>query len=243
MSVTPGDPSTQPLVLEFKVSSFSLPTLQLLDPDMDAVAAQLANKVNQAPEFYQNAPVVIDLNRLANSQASVDFALLVGIMRGYRMVPVGVRGGNATQNEMAEMMDLAILGEDCRKTTGPEGEVRTVSSTDRVVSKFSSRIISRPVRSGQRCYAQGGDLIVMGSVNSGAEVLADGNIHVYGFLRGRAHAGVKGDVNARIFCQSLQPELISIAGRYRVNVTLDPDLSGKPVTVYLKENSLFINKI
>lgn len=243
MSATPGDHSAQTPVLELKVSSFSLLTLQLLDHDMDAVAAQLANKVNQAPDFFQNAPVVIDLNRLADSQASIDFPLLVGIVRGYRMVPVGVRGGNATQNEMAEMMDLAILGEDRRQTSAPEGDARKVSSTDRVMPKISNRLIARPVRSGQRFYAQGGDLIVTGSVNSGAEVLADGNIHVYGFLRGRAHAGVKGDTNARIFCQSLQPELISIAGRYLVNVTMDPDLSGKPVSVYLKENSLFINKL
>ena len=239
MFATPGDASTQPAVLELKVNNFSLLTLQLLDPDMDAIAAQLADKVNQAPDFFQNAPVVIDLNRLANSQASVDFPLLVGIMRGYRMVPIGVRGGNAAQNEMAEMMDLAILSKDRRQIPEPEGDAQP----DKVVPTITNRLIARPVRSGQRFYAQGGDLIIMGSVNSGAEVLADGNIHVYGFLRGRAHAGVKGDAKARIFCQSLQPELISIAGRYRVNVTLAPDLSGKPVSVYLKENSLFINKL
>ncbi len=243
MSATPGDSSTQPSVLELKVDNFSLLTLQLFDPDMDAVAAQLANKVNQAPDFFQNAPVVIDLNRLASSQARVDFPLLVGIMRGYRMVPVGVRGGNAAQHEMAEMMDLAILSNSRRQIPAPEEDAHTVSSTDSAMPRTSNRLIARPVRSGQRFYAQGGDLIVAGSVNSGAEVLADGNIHVYGFLRGRAHAGVKGDVKARIFCQSLQPELVSIAGRYRVNVSLDPDLNGKPVTVYLKENSLFIHKI
>lgn len=247
MSEIPGEPSVQTPALEIKVASFALPTLELLNSDMEAVAAQLADTINQEPDSFHNAPVVIDLNHLRDTQSAIDFPLLVGIMRGYRMVPVAVSGGNSEQNELAEMMDLAILGEQRKqRSSSPSAHPRdaaTQSLKDRLEPRTVNRLIAHPVRSGQRFYARDGDLIVMGSVNSGAEVLADGNIHIYGLLRGRAHAGVKGNTETRIFCQHLQAELISIAGRYRVSVTLNPDLSDKPITVYLKDNNLLVRII
>ena len=247
MSVTPGEPSVQTPALEIKVASFALPTLELLNSDMEAVAAQLADTINKEPDSFHNAPVVIDLNHLSDTQTAIDFPLLVGIMRGYRMVPVAVSGGNAAQNELAEMMDLAILGEQRKQRSSSASphprDAATQSFKDRLEPRTVNRLIAHSVRSGQRFYARDGDLIVMGSVNSGAEVLADGNIHIYGFLRGRAHAGVKGNTETRIFCQHLQAELISIAGRYRVSVTLNLELSDKPVTVYLKDNDLLVRMI
>ncbi len=247
MSVTPGEPSVQTPALEFKVASFALHTIELLNSDMDAVAAQLADTINQEPDSFHNAPVVIDLNHLTDTKTAIDFPLLVGIMRGYRMVPVAVSGGNAAQNEMAEMMDLAILGEQRKQSSASSPtqprDVTPQAFKDRLEPRAVNRLIAHPVRSGQRFYARDGDLIVMGSVNSGAEVLADGNIHIYGFLRGRAHAGVKGNTETRIFCQHLQAELISIAGRYRVSVTLNTEPSDKPIAVYLKDNNLLMRMI
>ena len=212
---------------------------------MDAVATELGQETEKTPELFQNTPVVIDLHKLASTQASVDFPLLVGLMRGYSMIPIGVRGGNTHHNEMAEMMELAILSETDRQTPAPKAAKpgQAAAKTKKNTLPNANRFITRPVRSGQRLYAPGGDLIIMGPINSGAEVVADGNIHVYGTLRGRAHAGVKGNRDAHIFCRDLRAELISIAGRYRVNLAMDPALCGKPVHVYLKEQSLAIDEL
>ena len=242
---------TQTSVLELKADTFSFPVLQLLDNDMDAVATELGQKTEKTPELFQNTPVVIDLHRLASTQASVDFPLLVGLMRGYSMIPIGVRGGNTHQNEMAEMMELAILSESDGQVSAPSTHrapkagkpVQKTGQTKKNSLPNANRFVTRPVRSGQRLYAPGGDLIVIGPINSGAEVVADGNIHVYGTLRGRAHAGVKGNREAHIFCRDLRAELISIAGRYRVNLATDPALCGKPVHVYLKDQSLAVDEL
>lgn len=248
MSAKSTQSNDYPQSLELKADSFTFPVLELYSNDMDAVATQLALKVEQASDFVFNAPVIIDLSKLSKASTSVDFPLLVGLMRGYRMIPVGVRGGNQLQNEMAEMMELAILEEGVNKKRSPTSEDAAEKSDSNPQPSPAtvmgvSRIVSRPVRSGQRLYASGGDLIVIGPINSGAEVVADGNIHVYGTLRGRAHAGVKGNQGARIFCHDLRAELISIAGRYRINVDLEAGLSGKPVTVYLKNKGLVIDEI
>jgi septum site-determining protein MinC len=247
MSAKPTQSNDYPQALELKADSFTFPVLQLFSNDMDAVATQLALKVEQASDFVFNAPVIIDLSSLSKASTSVDFPLLVGLMRGYSMIPVGVRGGNQLQNEMAEMMELAILEEGSNKkrpsVTKDSATGSGPTSQPQATGMSTSRIVSRPVRSGQRLYASGGDLIVIGPINSGAEVVADGNIHVYGTLRGRAHAGVKGNQQARIFCHDLRAELISIAGRYRINVDLESGLSGKPVTVYLRNKGLVIDEL
>ncbi len=242
---------TQTSVLELKADTFTFPVLQLLGNDMDAVATELGQKTEQTPELFQNTPVVIVRHKLAGTQASVDFPLLVGLMRGYSMIPIGVRGGNTHQNEMAEMMELPILSETGGRTLSSAGQQAPAASkaskaatqTKKNTIPNANRFVTRPVRSGQRLYAPGGDLIIMGPINSGAEVVADGNIHVYGTLRGRAHAGVKGNREAHIFCRDLRAELISIAGRYRVNVAMDPAICGKPVHVYLKGQSLAIDEL
>jgi septum site-determining protein MinC len=245
MSAKPTQSNDYPQALELKADSFTFPVLQLFSNDMDAVATQLALKVEQASDFVFNAPVIIDLSSLSKASTAVDFPLLVGLMRGYRMIPVGVRGGNQLQNEMAEMMELALLeeGSDKKKPSSPRDNATGSGPASTPAARGLSRIVSRPVRSGQRLYASGGDLIVIGPINSGAEVVADGNVHVYGTLRGRAHAGVKGNQDARIFCHDLRAELISIAGRYRINVDLESGLSGKPVTVYLKNKGLIIDEL
>lgn len=105
------------------------------------------------------------------------------------------------------------------------------------------KVISRPVRSGQQVYAQGGDLVIAASVSEGAEILADGNIHVYGTLRGRALAGVKGDTGARVFCQSLEAELISVAGQFVMHDTIKGECWKQPAHVYLDEETLHIEPL
>jgi septum site-determining protein MinC len=212
---------------------------------MEAVGDQLGAKVEQAPDFFHNAPVVIDLQALNGSDGGVEFPLLVGLLRGYGMIPVGVRGGTKTQNEAAEAMELAILGDTVAK---PPARARTTQKETARPSPTPSRgaafkLVTRPIRSGQRVYAAGGDLVVVAQVSSGAEIMADGNIHVYGTLRGRALAGVKGNQEARIFCKNLQAELISVSGHYRISENIASTLKGKAVQIYLDERTLRVEEL
>nr|AFK79041.1 MinC [Candidatus Thiosymbion oneisti] len=239
--------------VELKAAAFTLPVIHLFDTDMDGVAEQLGTKMDQAPEFFRNTPVVVDLSALPPRAGDIQFPLLVGLLRGYGMIPVGVRGGNAFQNQAAEVMELAIMGEAAISNPGQATDepvskpaaqaAEQAPGTIKPSSGRTSKLVTQPVRSGQRVYATGGDLSVVGPVSSGAELLADGNIHVYGPLRGRAMAGMSGDAEARIFCQALEAELVSVAGRYRVSERIPDVLKGIPVQIFLDQEILRIEKL
>jgi septum site-determining protein MinC len=256
-----GADGAQP-VLEIKAASFSLPVIRLLRVEMDDVAEQIKSKVEQAPDFFLHAPVVIDLGGLDDPDDEINFPRLVGLLRGFGMLPVGLRGGSATQQEAARAMELVLMSDGARRRvreTRNENESmneETASSdpdsrgadasehndtTDAGIGvEIGSTLISRPVRSGQKVYAAGGDLTVMAAVNSGAELMADGNIHIYGPMRGRVFAGIKGNTSARIFCQDLQAELVAVAGHYRVSENIPPNLKNARVQIYLDHETLRI---
>lgn len=258
---SPDRPEPDRPVLELKAAAFTLPVIRLFGVDMDAVETELAPKVSQAPSFFRNTPVVIDLMALSDADAEVGFPQLVGLLRGMGMMPVGVRGGSSAQHEAAQAMELAILGDahkprqrvsasevehsDASLTPVQESAAvrppRTGGAAATVVS--ASLLVDRPVRSGQRVYAAGGDLTVVAAVSSGAELMADGNIHIYAPMRGRVIAGLKGDANARIFCQDMRAELVSVAGHYRVSENIPADLKGKRVQVFLDHEVLRIEPL
>lgn len=223
---------------ELKGSLFTLTVLYLRRVDLEAIERHLAEKISQAPGFFTNAPVIVDLSPLPKTTVSVDFAALYDRLRRHGMIPVGVRNGSIELQAAAIRAGLPVL---------PEGRPQTVTTkTEAVESEpppVYNKIVTQPVRSGQQIYVPDGDLILMGTVSAGAEVLADGNIHVYGRLRGRALAGAKGNDEARIFCQSLEAELVSIAGRYRVIEELDESVRDRPVQMYLSENRLIIKPL
>ena len=226
---------------ELKGSLFTLTVLHLFQLDRVAIERHLARKVEQAPSFFSNTPVVIDLEDLAeppNGLDKADFNGLYELLRGHGMAPVGIRNGSPELQAVARQAGLPMLPDSrsagaTRKTERPEP------------TPVRSRIVNHPVRSGQQIYAPDGDLIVVGAVSAGAEVIADGNIHIYGALRGRALAGVKGDVETRIFCQSLEAELISIAGRYRISEQINLDLAdrGKAMQIHLADDRLVIDHL
>lgn len=230
---------------ELKAAGFTLPVIRLLGVDMDTVAEQLAPKVEQAPGFFRNTPVVIDLGALSASDGEIGFPQLVGLLRALGMIPVGVRGGSTAQHEAAQAMELAILSDGSKprggavaEASGAAGALPAAPQPDGAAAapvgvEIGSTLITRPVRSGQRIYAAGGDLCVVAPVSSGADLMADGNIHVYGPLRGRAMAGLKDNMDARIFCLDLQAELVSVAGHYRVSESIPPELKGKRVQIFL----------
>lgn len=250
----PGADSPKP-AFELKAATFTLPVIRLLGVDMDGVADQLGIKVEQAPDFFRNTPVVIDLSGLPPGAGQIEFPLLVGLMRGFGMIPVGIRGGTEEQHQAAEAMELAILGDAFVRRTPPRETsnqpeprptprpVTPAQTPAEEPSSASQRLVTRPVRSGQRVYAPGGDLSVIAPVSHGAELMADGNIHVYGPLRGRAMAGMKGDTSARIFCQDLQAELLSVAGHYRISENIPDEVKGVPVQIFLDGDVLRVEKI
>lgn len=237
------------VAFQLKGSLFTLTALQLFELDIERLRDQLSSMVQQAPKFFQYAPMVIDLQKLAEQNATIDFAELVGLLRSLRLIPVGVRNGNPAQRAAAMTAGLAILPEAKAELN------QAPSNKDTLVNKVAakpaptktiaqqSKLVTQPVRSGQQIYAQGGDLIILAAVSPGAELLADGHIHVYGPLRGRALAGVTGDTQARIFCHSLEAELVSIAGHYWVNEDLKDTNREVPVQIYLQGEKLQLDKL
>lgn len=249
MSASAGEATIERTVAaDLRADSFTLPVLRLLQGDMDAVSAVIAEKQEQAPEFFRNTPVIIDLHALETDSGSVEFPLLVGILRGAGMIPIGVRGGTDVLNASAQGMELAIFSGGQQETesapANKPGRCGAEDSNPEAEASPSGQtmMITRPVRSGQRIYAAGGDLIVLSQVGSGSEVMADGNIHIYGALRGRAFAGVKGNQEARVFCHALYPELVAVAGRYVVSEKILPDVLGKPVQIWLEDGRLRIER-
>lgn len=251
-------------VLDVKGSMFTLSVLQPKNTDMVAFEAALEERIAQAPRFFQNAPVVIDVQALRDMVPELDFAGLVALLRRHQLVPVGVRHATPAQQTAAVAAGLALLhGGSLAEATPAAGQAAasqvthavetpptkaapTVTSEPQVppapsVTATPTKTLTTPVRSGQRIYARGGDLVILAAVNAGAEVLADGNIHIYGPLRGRALAGVLGDAQARIYAQSMEAELVSVAGHYRVFEPQPPDeLRGKPTQIYLERERLVI---
>lgn len=240
-------PNTQ-LALEFKSSTFSVPVLVLLTEDLILFKQQLLNKTKQAPDFFKNSPLVLDLQPLNKLGYDIKIVEVVGIIRQAGLLIVGLRGGSLIQNEQAlelhipiysSLSEGAITAEDKKqKKAAPSSK----SDEEIKVDVRATTLITHPIRSGQRIYAEG-DLIIMAQVSAGAEIIAEGNIHVYNTLRGRALAGVQGNIDARIFCFDLQAELISIAGNYKVSEDLDKSVRNKPVQIYLQNQSLIIKDI
>lgn len=240
MSAVNHDREASGHLFEFKGGSISLPVLKLMSSDMEAVAAQIGVKVRQAPEFFRHAPVAIDLHELSAEGDIPDFHRLVQALKTCGLVPVGVRGGAPALLSAAQEAELAVLADTksdhAHSTPKPAPPAPAPGS-------LPGKLIEQPVRSGQRIYAPGGDLVVLAPVSAGAEIMADGNIHVYSALRGRALAGVQGNLDARIFCMDLDAELIAIGGHYKVSEHLDDSVRGKPVQVYFRDNSLIIEDL
>lgn len=220
-----------------KGSMMTLTVLHLRDPHPSAVDKQLSKTITETPELFRNMPVVIDLQHLLDYNQSIDFVELSALMREYGLIPVGTCNGNQQLEQAAKMAGLGTLAGV--KNQASKSSAASRSKTNKAPVITHAKIITQPVRSGQRIYAQNTDLIIQSSVSNGAEIIADGNIHVYGSLRGRAIAGAQGYENARIFCSSLQAELISIAGNFKLQDKIEPTTG--PVVVHLADGALTID--
>jgi septum site-determining protein MinC len=230
-----------PATFEIKSANLPLVSLLLKSTDLAVMAEELKARFGEVPEFFDNDPMVLDLSPLGG-QGEVDFGELLHLLRGYRVAPVAVRGGSDEQMKQAVLKGLAVANElrvVGAKTLDPGLRRDDSGSRDdklpAPVQPKEAMVVDKPLRSGQQVYARGRDLIVMQMVNAGAEVIADGHIHVYAPLRGKAIAGAKGNTEARIFSLALEAQLVSIAGIYRTSeVPLPPEVLGKPTQVRLQ---------
>lgn len=250
MSIVSQDLKT---VLEFKSSSFNVPALILDCNKLPEIKKELQQKISQAPDFFKYSPLVIDLHRLTEQNLTFDLQTFIQTLRELNFLPIGIQGGTKKQHKTALEMGIPMLS--VRLSNEVKHKEKTVESPakqeedeeqlpDTVieVSVIESKLVTYPVRSGQRIYSKG-DLIVLAQVSAGAELLAEGNIHVYASLRGRALAGVQGNTESRIFCTELQAELISIAGNYRIRDEQNDYTGNKPVQIYLQDKSLIIKEL
>ncbi len=238
--------------LEIKGSLLTVLVLQVNSTDQDLLSAQLQEKIVKDSPFFANTPIIIDLSAIEETaQRELDLVGLVSALRERGVVPVALRGAADELTPKALETGIGILPSSnlSRKAEQAEEELREqpADKTEQLppeqhCEKVRTRVISQPIRSGQQIFAQG-DLVILSSVNAGAEVLAKGNIHVYGPLRGRALAGVEGDESACIFSLQCNPELIAVAGDYMVNESLDSKIVNQSVMISRNSEGLVFSPL
>jgi septum site-determining protein MinC len=239
---------------QLKGSAISVVVLAIIHYEPAALAQELKEKIDQAPQFFLNSPVLISFEKLVDVEPlGAGLAPLLDICRTLGLQPLGFTAVPDDLLPVVQSTGLALLprpGERALKMPSheeaapePRGQVQVETVIEERLIQRVSKLVTRPVRSGQQIYAEGADLIVMAQVSEGAEVLADGHIHIYGSLRGRALAGVRGDDSARIFCQSMEAELVSIAGNFLLRDSFAEDVLKKPVQIYLAGDNMCVEKL
>ncbi|WP_318409886.1 septum site-determining protein MinC [Photobacterium leiognathi] len=228
---------------ELKGSSFTLSALHLIDGDIKKATDHLKEKVELAPNFFASAPVVIDIS---NAGKDINFKQLKAGIVDAGMIPVGISGCKEPElQKQAKSAGFAIMNaaRSVKEQSIAESTEVEPSPQPEEKGRESALIIRTPVRSGQQIYAKNRDLVILNHVSAGAEILADGCIHIYGTLRGRAIAGANGDQEATIFCQNLQSELISVAGNYWLSDNIQEEFWGKGVVISIANNTLSIEHL
>ncbi|WP_166269152.1 septum site-determining protein MinC [Marinobacter caseinilyticus] len=231
---------------QLKGATVSLTALELHYFEIGPFEDTLRDKIRQAPGFFRDIPLIVSLEKYEGLTSELDFFQIIGICRRHNIHVAGVRGGNDDQRRLARNASLALLPASARReesvtepaAASPEADM--APTTEAFQGPVAAKIINQTVRSGQQVYAPEGDLIILAPVQAGAEVLAAGNIHVYGPLRGRALAGVHGLESARVFCQSLEAELVSIAGHYKISEDIQDHGWKSAVHIQLKDDQLVV---
>ena len=229
--------------------------LHVHSTDVREILHALTEKRDEAPQFFLHSPIIVDCKSLDDECTDLDYKGLLTGLRALSFVPVGIRHLPSDSVDSAMQAGWAILRDstakqsqlktepNIKKDTSQSEEVAdndTNTNTEVAYSGERVKVITRPVRSGQQVYAAQGDIVVLSQTGAGSEVLADGSIHVYGSIAGRVLAGVNGDRSARIFCQGLEAELISIAGVYQLLDEIDTPLKGQPAMIHLEGGKLLI---
>jgi len=252
----PKSPSSLPI--EIKISTVVAISTILHSADPIAIDAALKQMTGGVSDFFEDEFAVIDVAGIAEDAAHIDWEALVALLKRYRLNAVAVRGAPAALHHVIRAHDLFLDDGTSGLPTngGREREVPApapVEAAEPAPAQVSAAapaaptlamIVDTPVRAGQRIYARGTDLIVTAVVNNGAELIADGSIHVYAPLHGRALAGASGNAGARIFALQLQPELVSIAGVYRTfDDGVPADVARQPAQIRLVGDRIDISSL
>ena len=240
---------------DVRFGQVGIANVRVRNTDPATLRAAIELRVREAPALFLRAPVVVDLSFLSPPPDDTGARALLDAIRDAGMLPVGLAYGDDATEALAHRLELPLIAkfraayEHAGRAQVPNGHATeqpatTAASARQAASEPVTALQHpHPVRTGQQIYAQGRDLIVVGAVANGAEVLADGNIHVYGALRGRAFAGTLGDKSTRIFCNEFRAEIVSIAGHYRVFEELPPELAGHAVQIRLEHDKLQIDPL
>jgi septum site-determining protein MinC len=239
---------------ELKIGQVGIANLRVRTLDVAKLAEEMRDRVARAPKLFARAAVIVDFGGLPGTPPLADARALVDALRDAGVIPVALAYGSNDNEQLAVQLGLPLLAKfraqyepvgGASAPTAPAQPVAvepapTKAALATAVSTQPGLVQTAPVRSGQQVYADNRDLTVLAAVGAGAEVLADGSIHIYGALRGRALAGAQGFEQARIFCREFHAELVAIAGNYMVLDEVPKELHGKPVQVWLENNELRI---
>ncbi|UYF99501.1 MULTISPECIES: septum site-determining protein MinC [unclassified Halomonas] len=238
----------------FKGGMLPMTVMELSSADPEQIRRQLAGKLSQSPAFFQHTPVVLGVEKLDEPHLALE--RICAVCRDHKLLPVAVRGGPEPVRQSAWALGLGWFApveegrsralESVERTDAGSHETASAEverETPHEPVAVATRLFRGTVRSGQQVSAAEGDLVVIGAVNAGAEVLAAGSIHVYGALRGRALAGIHGNTHAGIYCRELEAELLSVAGNYKRLEDIDPKLLGLAAQVHFSEEQLEIKRL
>jgi septum site-determining protein MinC len=238
---------------EIRFGQVGLAQVRVRTTNPSTIHDELAARLAAAPQLFERTAACLDLGGLEKEPEAAQVRALIDAIRRAGMMPVGLAHGTATVESIARTLDLPVLTQfrvqaKLGHLASPPKEAASPKPAPAPVAEpegFNTPTLMHhhPVRSGQQLYARHRDLIVTTAVGAGAEVIADGCVHIYGVLRGRAVAGARGEVTARVFCQEFQAELVSIAGVFRVFETIPPELAGKPVQAWLDGEDLRFGRI
>lgn len=231
--------------IKFKGTSFTLSVIHIEnDAAMTNLHSFIADKVSQAPAFFKSAPVVVNV---ANLTEDINFRTIQDVITNNGMNLVGIEGCQTAEQKLTvRESGLSVISNTAKSTATklvPPSEIKSEIQTVIVEKSVTKTIVHKgQIRSGQQIYAQDASLTVLGNISAGAEVIADGSIHIYGALRGRAIAGAKGDDTAQIFCNKLDPELLSINGTYILSDAVEEQYLNTQTQINCVNNKLEINK-
>ena len=238
---------------DLKIGQVGIANLRIRTLDVERLGAEMRDRVQRAPNLFARAAVIVDFGGLAAVPDAATARALLDALREAGAIPVALAWGSADNERLAVELGLPLLAKfraqyesdaPAARETPREPVREPVREAPRAAPAPAAgdpgMIHAAPIRSGQQIYAEGRDLTLLATVGAGAEVIADGSIHVYGALRGRALAGARDNPKARIFCREFHAELVAIAGHYKVMEDIPADLRGKAVQIWLENDTIHI---
>ncbi|MGD0490533.1 MAG: septum site-determining protein MinC [Steroidobacteraceae bacterium] len=257
----------QPMAVEIRYGQMGLVLVRIRTADPGTILDELTGRIATAPHFFRRTGICLDLSALENTPGVAEVRTVIDAIRRAGMLAIGLAGDSAEIDTVSNALNLPILSgfraarspisaaQPTPAAPAPAAPAATLAPAvpapaaeaaalaEPAESSLATLIQHQTVRSGQRIYARNRDLVVTAGIGAGAEVMADGCVHIYGSLRGRALAGARGQLTARVFCQEFYAELVSIAGVFRVFETIPADLAGKPVQAWLAGEDLHFARV